>query len=154
MFDGDGTSCPEGLPCFERDKTLAKFKELLFVTPDKNIFETLWTSKLKQCSVPNEVKVRVPVEALVVVVHLKHAWLRLCAKGERFFQKRICAKIYMKHTNTHTNANACRSQLYVAEVQMRTQIRNHRCVSRSRDSRLAKFLLLYRDLRAQMIIMS
>ena len=55
----EGTECPEGLPCFERDKTVAKFRDLLFVTPDKNLFTDIWSAKLKQCTEQTDVKVPV-----------------------------------------------------------------------------------------------
>jgi len=57
MFDPEGTECPGGLPCFSRDTTVAKYTDLLFVTPDRNLFENLWESKLKQCTVQNDVRV-------------------------------------------------------------------------------------------------
>ena len=57
LSDLGRSECPLGLPCLARDKNLAKFKALLFVTPDRNLFETIWTSKLKQCTVQNELNV-------------------------------------------------------------------------------------------------
>lgn len=59
MVDPEGTECPDGLPCFARDKTVAKFRDLLFVTPDKNLFTDIWSAKLKQCTEQTDVKVPV-----------------------------------------------------------------------------------------------
>lgn len=49
LVAADLPKCPLGVPCFERDRTMARFKDLLYVTPDKNIFERIWESKLEQC---------------------------------------------------------------------------------------------------------
>lgn len=57
LVDLDRAECPVGLPCLSRVTDLAKFKKLLFVTPDRNLFETIWTSKLKQCTIQNELNV-------------------------------------------------------------------------------------------------
>jgi len=57
LVDLERDDCPTGLPCLARDKETAKFKALLFVTPDRNLFETIWKSKLKQCTVQNELNV-------------------------------------------------------------------------------------------------
>ena len=40
LIDSGGDVCPDGIPCFERDKSIAKYNDLLFVTPDRNIFGT------------------------------------------------------------------------------------------------------------------
>ena len=96
VADSEGTTCPEGLPCFSRDKTVAKFKDLLFVTPDKNLFTDIWSAKLKQCTEQTDVKVPL-----------------LCS--ERAAEKGLCqqetgfAQVY-KHTHTqytyvYKNAN-------------------------------------------------
>jgi len=54
----DGRSyCPQGVPCFERsrDSPGAKYKDQLFVTADKNLIETIWESKIKQCSEQSDI---------------------------------------------------------------------------------------------------
>jgi len=56
----DGRSyCPQGVPCFERsrDSPGAKYKDQLFVTADKNQIETIWESKIKQCSEQSEIRI-------------------------------------------------------------------------------------------------
>ena len=61
LLDLEGTECPAGVPCLSRNKDDPglKFGALLFVTPDRNLFETIWSSKLKQCTEQNEVLVPV-----------------------------------------------------------------------------------------------